>query len=538
MPRQAEVVAVPDAGPFGREQVRQVPEQPHRHVGGEPPPHLFQVHPRRQGMASVERLQGRAEPPPEAVPLVFRGIDALPFGIEGTKSAGPFQPAAGLFPLQVEELADGVDARGQARGAVEKAPDDLRRVPPVQRAQPLLRVPLPAPAPRRPGVDHLASAQGLLRGLVPHDEVVAPHDQERLRQQHLAIGRLLGLDLLRAVQEDELAHALRGPQVDAHPLVVAEALGGRGSRFQVRVEPARLQGEVFVADHVAALQGAAVLAGQVQGHALAPARCLYRLAVDLDAAHAELPAAGDCVDVVAGAHLAGQGRAGHDHPVPLEHEHPVHGQAEEAAGRGPVDAFQELEDPRPNLLQPRARDRGEADHRGAFQRGAEGQDLDLLLHVPDPRLGREIHLGDDEQGRPDAQQVYDVEVLLGLRHDAVVRGHGEQHQVDGVGPGQHVADEALVSGHVHDARLGAVRQLQVREPQVDGDAALLFLLEAVRVRSGEGLDEARLPVVDVSRGSDDVGHGVPGKARVRAEAGRGPARPGGWAPGTRGRPRS
>ena len=63
----------------------------------------------------------------------------------------------------------------------------------------------------------------------------------------------------------------------------------------------------------------------------------------------------------------------------------------------------------------------------------------------------------DEDAAPHAEQVQDVEVLLGLRHHAVVGGDGEQHEVDAVRAGEHVADEALVAGHVDDADARAVR---------------------------------------------------------------------------------
>ena len=488
-------------------------------------------------MALVERPQGGAEPLPEAVPLLLGGVDALAFGIEGAEPFRSIQPGARLLSLEVEKLADGVHSRRQTRVAVQKAPDHLGRVALAQCPQPLLDVHLPAPVAPRPRVHHLTAPQGPLRGLVAHDEMVAAHHQQRLGQQHLAVGRLLGLHLLDFTQEDQLPHALGRSQVDPHPLVVLDPLGGRGAHLQVRVEPRGCQGQLLVADHVAAFQGAALLAGEVQGHALSPARRLHRLAVHLDAADAELLAARDRVDVVAGAHLARQPGAGDDDAVALQHEHAVHRQPEEAAGGRPVDVRQRVEDPLPHLFQSVSRDGREARHRRSFQRGFEGEDLDLLLHLAHPSLRHQVHLGDDEQRRPHPQEVNDVEVLLGLRHDPVVRRHREQHEVDAVGAGEHVADEALVAGHVDDACLAAVGQRQVREPQVDGDAALLLLLEAVGVLAGEGLDEARLAVVDVAGGSDDVRHGGCSPARVNGKrAFR--AGPGGWAPATRSRRRS
>ena len=86
-----------------------------------------------------------------------------------------------------------------------------------------------------------------------------------------------------------------------------------------------------------------------------------------------------------------------------------------------------------------------------FQRRAEGEDFDLLLDLGDARRRNQIGFGNHEDRHLDAEQVDDVEVLLGLRHDAVVGGDGEEHEIDAVRAGEHVPDEALVAGDVDDA---------------------------------------------------------------------------------------
>jgi hypothetical protein len=72
-----------------------------------------------------------------------------------------------------------------------------------------------------------------------------------------------------------------------------------------------------------------------------------------------------------------------------------------------------------------------------------------------------------------------------------------------VGPREHVADEALVTGDVHEGGDAASGQVDVGEAQVDGDPALLLLLQPVGVGAGEGEDERTLAVVDVPGGPDD-----------------------------------
>jgi hypothetical protein len=94
-------------------------------------------------------------------------------------------------------------------------------------------------------------------------------------------------------------------------------------------------------------------------------------------------------------------------------------------------------------------------------------------------------------------------VLARLRHDAVVGGHYEQHDIDAGGARHHLPHEPLVAGHVHDAHRAAARQRELRETELDGDAALLLLGEAVRVSARDRFDERRLAVIDMPGGAED-----------------------------------
>ena len=105
------------------------------------------------------------------------------------------------------------------------------------------------------------------------------------------------------------------------------------------------------------------------------------------------------------------------------------------------------------------------------------------------------------------QEIADGKVFEGLGHDAFVRGDHEHHDVHAADAGEHVLDQPFVAGDIHDAEAVAARKVKGSEPEVEGDAALLFFLEAVRVRAGEGLDKARFTVVDMSGcAEDDVFH--------------------------------
>ena len=104
------------------------------------------------------------------------------------------------------------------------------------------------------------------------------------------------------------------------------------------------------------------------------------------------------------------------------------------------------------------------------------------------------------------QEAADVEVLARLRHDRLVGCHVQHHQVHAAHTGQHVAHESLVAGDVyereHDVAFGGVR-----EPEIDRDAARLFLLQAIGIGPGERVHQRALAVVDVSGSAyDDVLH--------------------------------
>ena len=112
----------------------------------------------------------------------------------------------------------------------------------------------------------------------------------------------------------------------------------------------------------------------------------------------------------------------------------------------------------------------------------------------------------------DAEQRADREVLARLRHHALVRRHHQDHQIDAAQPRQRVVHEALVARHVDEAELDVALD-QMREPDVDGDAARALLLPAVAVDAGERLDQRGLAVVDVPRGAD---HDAAGGERLGA----------------------
>src|SRR5207245_10797689 len=83
----------------------------------------------------------------------------------------------------------------------------------------------------------------------------------------------------------------------------------------------------------------------------------------------------------------------------------------------------------------------------------------------------------------------------------------EEHGVDAVNSGQHVLEESLVPGHVDDAQVASAGQVHVSKAEIDGHPSALLLFQAVGVDAGQGLDQARLAMLDVAGGADDEGSG-------------------------------
>ena len=103
---------------------------------------------------------------------------------------------------------------------------------------------------------------------------------------------------------------------------------------------------------------------------------------------------------------------------------------------------------------------------------------------------------------PQAHQREDVQMLVRLRHDAVVGGDDEDDHIHAVRAGDHVADEVHMARHIHDADDALVGQAARGEAQVNGQAALFLLGQRVGLAAGEQLDERGLAVIHVPGGAE------------------------------------
>ena len=161
------------------------------------------------------------------------------------------------------------------------------------------------------------------------------------------------------------------------------------------------------------------------------------------------------------------------------------------------------------IVEPGAGD-GTHRHDGrAFEERAGDHLFHFEAHEAEDVVVHQVGLGEGDDAAADAEQAADIEMLAGLRLDGFVGGDHEEHEVDAADAGEHVLDEALVAGDIDEAQAQGGCEFEVREAEIDGDAAAFFFFQAVGVDAGERLDERGLAVIDVAgRADDDVLHGL------------------------------
>ena len=79
--------------------------------------------------------------------------------------------------------------------------------------------------------------------------------------------------------------------------------------------------------------------------------------------------------------------------------------------------------------------------------------LDVPPDLLDPSCVDDVDLGDDRDPVADAKGIEELEVLERLGARAVVRGHDEHRGIDLARADEHVADQAVVPGHVDEIEL-------------------------------------------------------------------------------------
>jgi hypothetical protein len=226
--------------------------------------------------------------------------------------------------------------------------------------------------------------------------------------------------------------------------------------------------------------------------------------VDLQPAHARARARGQQLKLVALRNLAGDERPRRHRAEAAHREGAVDGEPRHRVRRARGGVERRRAQRLLQLVNSLPRPRADGDGRRGFEERAGDQLRRLKPDEFEQLFVHRVRLGEHDETRGDAEQAADVEVLARLRHHALVGRDDERDEVESVRAGQHVLDETLVAGHVHEPD-AHVAQVKLGEPEVDGDAAPLLFGQAVGVHARERAHQSRLPVVDVAGRADDDG---------------------------------
>jgi hypothetical protein len=331
-----------------------------------------------------------------------------------------------------------------------------------------------------------ATAQGAACRPVAQDEAVARHGDDRSVEDQLGEARLAGGQGPVAKVHD-MGGGLGGSMMKAQGLPLAQgfAFGGQQLHGDIDARGRRMQGGID--QGLAAADGCLgnIRPGNGQGAALSGAAPLRFAVLGVDRAHPGFKTGRRDQQPVADAHRARDNGAGHHGSRPRQVETPVDIEPETVldAARGRRGA--RLVESRDELFQSLSGLHGNGNDGGAGQAGSGQKRADIGAHFAAALFAGEIGLGQGDDATAQAEQIEDRQMLAGLRHDAVIGRHGEQHEVDAGGAGQHVVDQRLVARHIDEADDIAIGAGPIGITQIDGDAALLFLRgDRDRFRSG------------------------------------------------------
>ncbi len=127
-------------------------------------------------------------------------------------------------------------------------------------------------------------------------------------------------------------------------------------------------------------------------------------------------------------------------------------------------------------------------------------------HVQRLRIDH-VGFGDHSYAALQAEHAADIEVLARLGLDGLVGRDHQQDNIDTADAGQHVANKALVAGHIDETDANGLAagsdQIEVGEAEIDGDAAPLLLGQPVGIDAGKRPHQRTLAVIDMARSPND-----------------------------------
>jgi hypothetical protein len=257
-----------------------------------------------------------------------------------------------------------------------------------------------------------------------------------------------------------------------------------------------------VREQHAAAQLVALHAAQVDGAAHPRARLGGGLAVHLQPAHLRLRPVGQRDHVVSGLHPPSDDRAGDHRAEPLHGEDAIQRHAEQPVGGPRGHLGRDLAQLCAELVEPGAAHRRHRDDRRRGQERLGHRTAHVAGDHLQPGVVHEVALGQHDHPAPDAEQLADVQVLARLRHDAFIGGDDQQHHIHAAGAGDHGLQEPLVARDV-DQPEAPPAHVEVREAELDRDAALFLFLEPIGLDPRQRAHQRGLAVIDVPGGAED-----------------------------------
>src|SRR5579863_8704354 len=268
----------------------------------------------------------------------------------------------------------------------------------------------------------------------------------------------------------------------------------RSEKSDARVEAIRRTKDSRRGQHHSAADFLALDSRKIHGRALARNRYRDRLPAGMQAANANAFPRGIHLDFIFGPDNAGNQGACDDGAESFHRKGAVNRQPEMPAGILRRDGLNRAQQLRFQGVYAYAGPGAQRNHGCAFEERAAHEFLDFEAHEAEGVGIDKIGFRQRNDAARDSEKAANVEMLPSLRFDAFVGRDDKKDEINATDTSKHVAHEALVARHVHEAEANTVirriqTQIEKRKTEVDGDTAALFLFEAVRVRAGQRFNE-------------------------------------------------
>ncbi len=317
-------------------------------------------------------------------------------------------------------------------------------------------------------------------------------------------GNIAGLEPF-PIEQGDASRQFRGARKNVDLVVLLQRHRGAGKKPKTGVKSLAGNHQTGGRQHIAALNLVDGDSGEID-RGSAPRECPGDFfLVTLQPAHAYAPIMGIEPELIPDGDFASAQCAGDDCAESSHGEDAIHWQAGcfrvRLAGCEREDFLQLSQKSGKSFT-------GQSGHRDDRRAGEGGWGeaiADLFAHQIEPIGIDGVYFRQNDDAAIDPQEVEDRQMLVCLWHRAFVRGDDKHGHVDAAHAGEHVLDEPLMAGNVDHADSLATWQRQPGEAEIDGHRSRFLLGQAIGIDAGEGFDQRRFAVVDVTGRADHKG---------------------------------